>query len=397
MHSITPRSWALVPAGGTGSRVGAGRPKQYLRIAGKSMIEHTVTRLLEATWIEQVLVVCAPGDTAARELFAAQSRVAIVDRGGPTRRDSVLGGLQWLMDQGLGASDDWVLVHDAARPGLDAGDLGLLRGALQGRHDDPTPDCVLLATRVADTVRRARPGTDIAAATIDRTDLWLAQTPQAARLGRLIQALAISPQATDEASAIEAAGGTVRLIEASGSNFKVTTPDDLERMRARLGAQTMTMRIGQGFDVHALVPGRPLILGGVRVEHSQGLLGHSDADVLAHAVTDAVLGAAGLGDIGRHFPDTDARLAGADSMVLLAEAARRIRAQGYRIVNVDSTVVCQAPKLALHLPAMGDRLAQALGVEPGCVNVKAKTTERLGFEGRGEGISAQAVALIAVD
>ena len=159
----------------------------------------------------------------------------------------------------------------------------------------------------------------------------------------------------------------------------------------------MTMRIGQGFDVHALVPGRALILGGLRVEHSQGLLGHSDADVLAHAVTDAVLGAAGLGDIGRHFPDTDSSFAGADSMVLLAEAARRVRAQGYRIVNVDSTVVCQAPKLARHLPAMGERLAQALGVEPGCVNVKAKTTERLGFEGRGEGISAQAVALIAAD
>jgi 2-C-methyl-D-erythritol 2,4-cyclodiphosphate synthase len=154
-------------------------------------------------------------------------------------------------------------------------------------------------------------------------------------------------------------------------------------------------RIGQGFDVHALVPGRALILGGVRIDHPLGLLGHSDADVLAHAVTDALIGAAGLGDIGRHFPDTDERFKGADSLILLAEAVRRVRAAGYQPVNVDSTIVCQAPRLSPHLPAIASRLAEVLGLAPGSVNVKAKTTERLGFEGRGEGISAQAVALIA--
>jgi 2-C-methyl-D-erythritol 2,4-cyclodiphosphate synthase len=154
-------------------------------------------------------------------------------------------------------------------------------------------------------------------------------------------------------------------------------------------------RIGQGFDVHALVPGRALILGGVRIDHPLGLLGHSDADVLAHAVTDALIGAAGLGDIGRHFPDTDERFKGADSLILLAEAVRRVRAAGYQPVNVDSTIVCQAPRLSPHLPAIASRLSEVLGLAPGSVNVKAKTTERLGFEGRGEGISAQAVALIA--
>jgi 2-C-methyl-D-erythritol 2,4-cyclodiphosphate synthase len=156
----------------------------------------------------------------------------------------------------------------------------------------------------------------------------------------------------------------------------------------------MGFRIGQGFDVHALVPGRRLVLGGVEIPYERGLLGHSDADVLAHAVTDALLGAAGLGDIGRHFPDTDARFAGADSLVLLAEAVRRVREAGYSVGNVDATIVAQAPRMAPHIGEMNARLARAIGVDVGQVNVKARTTERLGFEGRSEGISAHAVALL---
>lgn len=156
----------------------------------------------------------------------------------------------------------------------------------------------------------------------------------------------------------------------------------------------MGFRVGQGYDVHALVPGRRLIIGGVHIPHERGLLGHSDADVLAHAITDALLGAAGLGDIGRHFPDTDSQFAGADSLVLLAEAARRVRNAGYSVGNVDATIVAQAPRMALHISEMNSRLASAIGVEVGRVNVKARTTERLGFEGRGEGISAHAIALI---
>lgn len=156
----------------------------------------------------------------------------------------------------------------------------------------------------------------------------------------------------------------------------------------------MSFRVGQGFDVHALVPGRKLIIGGVDIPHPRGLLGHSDADVLAHAITDALLGAAGLGDIGRHFPDTDERFSGADSLVLLAEAARRVREAGFRVCNVDATIVAQAPKMAPHIPAMVERLGSAIGIDTSRVNVKAKTTERLGFEGRSEGISAQAIALL---
>lgn len=365
------------------------------------MLERSVACLLAAPWIERVVVVCAPGDLRAAAVLAGQSRVEVVQEGGATRRDTVLGGLRWLLAHQPGAAEDWVLVHDAARPGLDLRDLTRLHQAMLEGGGGPDGGvsrelrCVLLATRVADTVRRAIAGTDQAAATVDRRDLWLAQTPQACRLVQLIDALAAAAEVTDEASAIEAAGGAVRLIEGSGGNFKVTTPDDLQRMRVAMGGQVMNFRMGQGFDVHALVPGRALILGGVRIEHDQGLLGHSDADVLAHAITDAILGAAGLGDIGRHFPDSDAQFAGADSLVLLAEAARRVRAHGLRIVNVDSTVVCQAPRLAAHLPAMAEHLARALDIPATAVNVKAKTTERLGFEGRGEGISAQAVALVA--
>ncbi|MFM8548494.1 MAG: 2-C-methyl-D-erythritol 2,4-cyclodiphosphate synthase [Betaproteobacteria bacterium] len=156
----------------------------------------------------------------------------------------------------------------------------------------------------------------------------------------------------------------------------------------------MTIRVGQGYDVHALVPGRALVIGGVKIPFERGLLGHSDADVLAHAITDALLGAAGLGDIGRHFPDTDERFAGADSLVLLREAVSRVRQAGWEPGNIDATIVAQAPRMAPHIPAMTDRLAGALGVDPGQINIKARTTERLGFEGRGEGISAQAIALI---
>ncbi|RPH39827.1 MAG: 2-C-methyl-D-erythritol 2,4-cyclodiphosphate synthase, partial [Burkholderiales bacterium] len=205
---------------------------------------------------------------------------------------------------------------------------------------------------------------------------------------------------TDEASAIEATGRTPLLVQGSRGNFKVTTMDDLHAMRARLGASPPSpdegppWRIGQGWDVHALVPGRPLVIGGTTVPHHSGLLGHSDADVLLHAITDALLGAAGLGDIGRHFPDTDPRFAGADSRVLLRESLVRVRAAGWVPVNLDCTVIAQAPRLAPHVPAMVEAIAADLGLPQSDVNVKAKTAERLGYAGRGEGISAQAVVML---
>jgi 2-C-methyl-D-erythritol 4-phosphate cytidylyltransferase/2-C-methyl-D-erythritol 2,4-cyclodiphosphate synthase len=325
----------------------------------------------------------------------------------------VLGGLLELGSQSGARDHDWVWVHDAARPGVDAASLQRLHAALATERIG-----ALLALPVADTVKRG--GNQRALQTINREGLWLAQTPQVFGLGRLREALERHHSVTDEASAIEASGLSPALVAGNLRNFKVTTMDDLQAMReslARSGdsarplsaspsssgqsdaaAGAAQFRIGQGWDVHALVPGRSLLIGGVSIPFDRGLLGHSDADVLLHAITDALLGAAALGDIGRHFPDTDARFAGADSRILLREALARVRAAGWTPGNVDCTVVAQAPKLAAHIPAMVAAIAADLGITPSQVNVKAKTAEKLGFAGRGEGIEAHAtVLLVAAD
>ena len=432
-----------MPAAGTGSRVGADVPKQYLDLAGRPMLARTAEALVAAPWIERVVVVVAPGDARAAAALAGLPRVTVLAEGGATRRDSVLAGLRALMVAEGATASDWVLVHDAARPGVDRESLERLRSTL---GEDEVGG--LLALPVSDTVKRStrasgegsngadqalRAGTsERVARTLPRDGLWLAQTPQMFRVGLLLEALERFADVTDEAAAIERLGHAPRLVEGSRDNFKVTAPGDLEAMRRRFGhhrgfgvtsprgsdgeamgerddtvtadgrqhpasaapATGSRLRVGQGYDVHALVPGRPLFIGGVQVPHGHGLLGHSDADVLLHAITDALLGAAALGDIGRHFPDTDPRFSGADSAVLLAEAVRRVRHAGFEIVNVDATVIAQAPKLAPHIPGMVTGIARTLGIDPACVNVKAKTSERLGFAGRGEGIEAAAIVLL---
>ncbi len=387
------RHFAVVPAAGTGSRLGADRPKQYLAIGAATILERSVAALLDCEWLERIVVVVSPEDpTAATLPGLASPRVAIEPVGGATRRESVLGGLLALEARHGARADDWIWVHDAARPGVE-------RASLERLHDALAAERVgaLLAMQVADTVKRG--GAGRAVSSVERDGLWLAQTPQAFPHGVLRAALERHHAVTDEASAIEAGGRTPRLVPGSRRNFKVTTMDDLQAMREALGPP-MTggappWRVGQGWDVHALVPGRPLVIGGVAVPHHSGLLGHSDADVLLHAITDALLGGAALGDIGRHFPDTDPRFAGADSRVLLREAAARVRAAGWTPANVDCTVVAQAPKLAPHVPAMVAAIAADLGLPAGSVNVKAKTSERLGYAGRGEGIAAEAVVLLA--
>lgn len=409
-----PRCLAVVPAAGVGARVGADRPKQYLTVAGATLLEWSVRALLAGGFIELVIVVVAPGDERAQSLVGDWPGVRVVPVGGATRRDSVLAGLE-AAGEGW-AEHDWALVHDAARPGLGAEALGRLRAELA---DDPVGG--LLAEPVSDTVKRQAGGAAVAhvGETIARDGLWLAQTPQMFRLGLLRTALRRQPGVTDESAAIEADGHRPRLVRGDRGNFKVTTSDDLALMARRLGAAPYgsaapgpiapaahpdartgqasaggNMRIGQGYDVHALVPGRRLVLGGVSIDHPRGLLGHSDADALLHAVTDALLGAAGLGDIGGHFPDTEPRWRGADSRSLLRAALARVHEAGWQVGNADATVVAQAPRLAPHVPAMRANLAADLGVPVACVNVKAKTHERLGFEGREEGIAAQAVVLL---
>jgi len=384
------RHVALVPAAGAGTRLGADRPKQYLDLGGATMLERTVAALLACDWLDRVLVVVSPGDTLAATLPGlADARVSIVPAGGPTRRTTVLGGLRALAaSHGVGPAD-WVWVHDAARPGVDAGSLLRLRDALASERVG-----ALLGLPMADTVKRGGGGRSVA--TVARDGLWVAQTPQVFGHAALVAALEHHHDVTDEASAIEATGRSAALVPGSRRNFKVTTLDDLTAMRDALDEPKHGdgPRIGQGWDVHALVPGRALVIGGVTIPSSTGLLGHSDADVLLHAITDALFGAAALGDIGRHFPDTDARFAGADSRVLLREAVARVRAAGWRPGNVDCTIVAQAPKMAPHVPAMVAAIAEDLGLPSSSVNVKAKTAERLGFAGRGEGIEAHATVLL---
>lgn len=232
MPQQTPRYWALIPAAGVGSRVAAGMPKQYLLIGGRTMLEHSVAAMLAVPWIHRVVVVCSPDDERAPALLGRWPRVSTAACGGATRRDSVLGGLRWLVSECRAVADDWVMVHDAARPGLQAPELERLRAAIApGPEGGEGVDCALLALRVADTVKQARSDRAEVQCTIDRSLLWLAQTPQASRIGLLMAALDACPHATDEASAVEASGGRVQLVEGSGNNFKVTTSDDLERMR----------------------------------------------------------------------------------------------------------------------------------------------------------------------
>jgi 2-C-methyl-D-erythritol 4-phosphate cytidylyltransferase/2-C-methyl-D-erythritol 2,4-cyclodiphosphate synthase len=407
------RCWAVVPAAGVGARVGAAVPKQYLPLAGRSVLEWSVAPLLAAGWIERVVVVVAPGDEHSARLRGLDPRLDVRPVGGAERRDSVLAGIE-----SLGSDvhdDDWVLVHDAARPGLTLAALERLRDALV---DHPVGG--LLALPVADTVKRAvsrstqsmrlagastdvpvdpnapnAPNASLVTATVPRDGLWLAQTPQMFRAGELRAALRACPQVTDEASAIEMAGATPLLVPGERRNFKITTSEDLDMMAALLAPTAAgEWRTGQGWDVHALVPGRRLVIGGVEIPHHAGLLGHSDADVLLHALTDALLGAAALGDIGRHFPDTDPRWRGADSRTLLRAVAGMLQERGWSISNVDATVIAQAPKLAPHIPGMVAAIRADLGLAADRVNVKAKTSERLGYAGRGEGIAAEAAVLL---
>jgi 2-C-methyl-D-erythritol 4-phosphate cytidylyltransferase/2-C-methyl-D-erythritol 2,4-cyclodiphosphate synthase len=302
--------------------------------------------------------------------------------GGATRQDSVRAGLEALVPH----APDVVLVHDAARPVIPAGTIPALLKALEHAPG------AIPAAPVADTLKRVAGG--IIVETVPRDALFRAQTPQAFRFGPLLAAHRSGLQgATDDASLLEAAGQAVAIVPGSDDNIKLTYPQDLIRLE-RIMTPTLLPRVGTGFDVHVLEAGRPLFLCGVEVPHDKGLAGHSDADVGIHALCDAIYGALAEGDIGRHFPPSQAAWKDADSARFLAHAAGRIAARGGRLGNADVTLICERPKIAPHAAAMQARLAAILGVEPGLISVKATTTERLGFTGRGEGIAAQAVVCV---
>jgi 2-C-methyl-D-erythritol 4-phosphate cytidylyltransferase/2-C-methyl-D-erythritol 2,4-cyclodiphosphate synthase len=305
--------------------------------------------------------------------------------GGERRQDSVANAFA-----AVGPEADIVLVHDAARPFVSA---DVITRAIEAAA---AHGAAIVAVPVSDTVKRvAQDG--VIAETLPRDEIFLAQTPQAFRrdvLGAAIAAGRTAATATDEAMLAEAAGHRVHVVVGDSTNVKITTAADLERARAA-AAPAVAGRVGLGYDLHRLVENRPLVLGGIAIPSERGAMGHSDADVVCHAVTDAILGAARAGDIGQHFPDTDPQWKGASSIALLEQVVALVRGRGYAIANVDVVVILERPKLGAHRAAIEARVASALGIEPGCVSVKAKTNEGMDAVGHGDAIAAHAVALLA--
>ncbi|MGI4797775.1 MAG: bifunctional 2-C-methyl-D-erythritol 4-phosphate cytidylyltransferase/2-C-methyl-D-erythritol 2,4-cyclodiphosphate synthase [Janthinobacterium lividum] len=370
---------AIVVAAGSGQRFGADRPKQYIECAGKPVVRWAAERLLPHVALLQPV-----GDAAGLgEALAGLEHLPVVS-GGATRQDSVRAGLEALAP----FAPDVVLIHDAARPFLPDDTVPALLDAL-ARHDGAIP-----AVPVADTLKREANG--LIGATVARDGLFRAQTPQAFHFTTILalhRDTAGDPSATDDAALFERAGLTVALVRGHEDNIKLTYQEDAVRM-ARILAPTLEPRTGTGFDVHVLEAGRKLILCGVEVPHDKGLAGHSDADVGIHALCDAIYGALAEGDIGRHFPPSEATWKDADSARFLRHAAERVAARGGRLSNVDITLICEQPKITPHAPAMIARIADLLDLEPGRVSIKATTSEKLGFTGRGEGIAAQAAVMV---
>lgn len=385
---MPPSAAAIIPAAGHGTRMNLDHPKQYHLLAGKPILMHTVRAFSLNAHIGHIVVVVPEAWVErTRELLDQYHllRNVTVTAGGKRRQDSVLAGLAVLT-----GDVDIVLVHDGARP-LVSDDLisRCYEGAIRY-------GAVIAAIPVKDTLKRCSPAFTVAG-TVDRKNLWQAQTPQAARLQLLKQAYARigDRDVTDEASLLELSGIAVTLVEGAEANIKITRPDDLvlaEKIM-RDDAQKQS-RIGHGFDAHRLVLERKLVLGGITLPHDRGLAGHSDADVLTHALCDAILGALGEGDIGRHFPDSEARFLGIYSISLLEHVVGFMKEKGYALANADITLICQEPKIAPYVNEMRAILARTCGTEPGRINIKATTTEKMGYTGRMEGISCHAVVLL---
>ena len=383
---------AIIAAGGRGVRFGGTLPKQFLLLGGRTILQRSVDALLSSDCITE-LVVALPSDLVSNvpEYLRDRIKPIAVVEGGERRQDSVANAFEM-----VSARADVVVIHDAARP--------FVTTDLIGRTVDAAVEygAAIAALAATDTVKRADAG-GLIQQTIPRTEIFLAQTPQAFRTSVLRDALgraASAGDATDEAALAERAGHPVRLVEGDRHNLKITTTDDLMMAERLVGASEgregqTRLRIGNGYDLHRLVPGRPLILAGVTIPFEKGLDGHSDADAVCHAVTDAILGAAGAGDIGRHFPDTDPAWKGADSMVLLTRAAEIVAGAGFGVVNVDVVVIAERPKLIPFLEGMRANLSRAMGIAAGDVSIKGKTNERVDSMGAGDSIAVHAVALVA--
>lgn len=368
---------AIIGAAGSGSRMGGPLPKQYMKMGGRTILEHALIPFETSNYVDNILVIAGQDFvTLCEGICSGFFKVKKVLIGGATRQDSVYQGIKTLEDGQL------VLIHDAVRPYVSE---ILIHDVLK---DADEAGAAVPAVPSKDTVRQKIHKGSQSSITLDRDLLYQVQTPQAFRTERVKEAYWKAKEdgylGTDDASLVERLGYPVILSEGSYDNIKITTREDLP----------MEMRIGTGFDVHRLVEGRPLVLGGVIIPYEKGLLGHSDADVMIHAFMDAMLGAAGLGDIGVHFPDSDPAYKGISSMKLLEQVNLRLNQAGYMLSNGDITIIAQKPKLAEYLPTMRKNIAEVLEIAESQINVKATTTEKLGFTGRGEGIAAEAVCLL---
>ena len=384
MPNPEPSVDALVLAAGRGTRFGGAVPKPYRDLAGHSVLRRGVAALIAHPGVRAARVVVHPDDRDRYDAAVAGLDLLEPVSGGAARQDSARLGLESLVER----APQRVLIHDAARPFPTAALIGRTLDAL-----DAAPAAVP-ALSVRDTLKRCEGGR--VTATIPRQGLWRAQTPQGFDYPAILAAhrAAMGTELTDDAAVAEAAGLDVALVEGEEGNVKITTADDLARAERQMAGTASEIRVGSGFDVHRLGDGDALMLCGVRVPFTKALVGHSDSDVGLHALTDALLGAIGDGDIGVHFPPGDPKWADADSESFVRHAGARVAAAGGSIANVDVTLICEAPKIAPHRAAMIGRIAEILGIDPARVSVKATSTERLGFAGRGEGIAAQALATV---
>ena len=381
-----PQAAAVIVAAGRGERLGATIPKAFVAVAGVPMLLHAARRVALSPEVGRIVVVVGASDVDRARMLLMQHgvrNVTAVVPGGAHRQDSVFAGLSHLGEAPV------AVVHDGARPLVPP---DVVTAVIQAAAEAGAASAGL---PVRETVKLVD-GAD-ARQTLDRDRLWVAHTPQAFRTALLREAhhraKAEGFYGTDDAVLVERLGYAVRMVEDSPRNLKVTVPADLDLAEAYAG-QRQIVRTGIGYDAHRLALGRLLRVGGVEIPWPRGLAGHSDADVLAHAIMDALLGAAGLGDLGRHFPPGDPAFRGADSIELLRRVTAMAVGAGWRVVHVDSTVLAEAPRLAPYIPQMRERLAAALGVDSSTVNVKATTTEGMGAIGRGEGIAAHAVATL---
>ncbi len=377
---------AIIPAAGSGTRMGAEQPKQFLTLAGKPILVHTVEALYNHPVIDLLIIVVPrsyiPKTNEILSKYKLLDKTEII-AGGIRRQDSVLRGLTHLGDRA-----ELVLIHDGARPLVD-------NGVIDRWYREAVKGAAISAIPVVDTLKKGNKNREIEK-TINRDSLWQAQTPQGGERQYLLDGFtkAAGRDVTDEAMLFEIAGYPVRLALGSEKNIKITSPEDLMIAENMLAPKRYVPRIGHGFDAHRFTEDRPLVLGGVTIEYHLGLAGHSDADVLTHAFCDALLGAMAKGDIGRHFPDSSDTFKDIYSIKLLERVQELLEHEGLLLANGDLTVICQRPRLAPYIPEMQKMLARACKCAPDQINIKATTTEKMGYTGREEGISCHAVAIL---